>query len=367
MVTRIINKAEKNILLVPTSECLFTSTSLTAKNKSDMLAALPFALEDELTEPVETLHFVLGEKQENNNYPVVVTKKKNIIDWLKEAKDKIDSMLPEVLALPWKENTWSIVVNNDNALVRHGKNQGFQCNVSQLKTQLGFLRRQTNKPELLNVWLPASMKTFDLPRDCANKIQGYHYQSSFEEWIKRSANPTDSINLFQGYLTKSDSSLTSVKPWLPATLVLVLALVFHNVSTWYQAYQTNNRISEMNQEIQEIFRQTFPGTQRVVNPRVQTQQKINELRNQLGNTSQINFLYIFDEIMTEIKNHKEITVKGFSWKQGLLQLQLVAKSVVQFEGLENSLQDKNYTVDVVNVVKKDKEFHAQLKVTREAQ
>ena len=56
-----INSNNRRYSLLPGRECLITSVDLNVKSPKDFMAALPYALEERLADPVETLHIVPAE------------------------------------------------------------------------------------------------------------------------------------------------------------------------------------------------------------------------------------------------------------------------------------------------------------------
>ncbi len=58
------------IVLVPATESLTTSVDLPIRGGARLLAALPYALEEQVATDVETMHFAAGDKRESGRRPV---------------------------------------------------------------------------------------------------------------------------------------------------------------------------------------------------------------------------------------------------------------------------------------------------------
>ena len=69
------------IVLVPAEDVLLTSVHIPARSQAKIRAALPFALEEDLADDVEDLHFAVGDRQENNRLPVAVVSREKMSRW----------------------------------------------------------------------------------------------------------------------------------------------------------------------------------------------------------------------------------------------------------------------------------------------
>jgi general secretion pathway protein L len=112
------------IVLVPGAEVRLAAVSVPARQPAKVLQAAPYALEDQLAEDVETLHFALGPRQPDGQWPVAVTSRARMNEWLKPFQErglKPDAILPETLCLPATEpGRWSALAEPDQITVRTG-------------------------------------------------------------------------------------------------------------------------------------------------------------------------------------------------------------------------------------------------------
>ena len=69
------------IVLVPSSEVLTTSVDIPVKG-TRLLAALPFALEENLAQDIEDLHFAAGIRRANGRTPVSIVAHERMEEWL---------------------------------------------------------------------------------------------------------------------------------------------------------------------------------------------------------------------------------------------------------------------------------------------
>ena len=100
------------IVLVPGTEVLTLYVDIPVKG-ARMLAALPYALEDQLAEDVENLHFAAGVRRGDGRVPVAVVAKEKIRMWLESLQTAgihPARLIPEYHGLAVTPNTLSMLV-----------------------------------------------------------------------------------------------------------------------------------------------------------------------------------------------------------------------------------------------------------------
>lgn len=116
------------IVLVPSLELLTTTVHIPARSPSKIKAALPFALEENLAEDVERLHFAIGERQDNSRLPVVVVAHDKMSAWLGRLRQvgiEPAIMAPESHGLPGIPGTLSVLVDDDTVMFNDGADANF--------------------------------------------------------------------------------------------------------------------------------------------------------------------------------------------------------------------------------------------------
>lgn len=116
-------------ILVPTEQVRLLAVDLPLSSRAKRLEALPFAIEDLIAEPIESLHLALGEEIAPKRYLVGVVRHEVMERWV----DLADAgglgqaaMVPDALALPQPpEGEWAVDLGETRALVRSGDGSGF--------------------------------------------------------------------------------------------------------------------------------------------------------------------------------------------------------------------------------------------------
>ena len=116
-------------VLVPSESVLLLAVDLPLASRAKRLAALPFAIEDRIADPLDAVHIALGAEVAPQRYLVAVVRHALMLQWV-EAADVAGlghaAMVPDALALPVPDaGEWSAEAGDGRVLVRSGDGTGF--------------------------------------------------------------------------------------------------------------------------------------------------------------------------------------------------------------------------------------------------
>ncbi|WP_404337521.1 type II secretion system protein GspL [Sphingomonas sp. MMS12-HWE2-04] len=118
-------------VLVPSEQVRILAVDLPLASRAKRIEALPFAVEDQLAEPPESLHLALGAEIAPKRYLVAAVRHEVMAAWVmiaEEAGLAHAAMVPDALALPRPdEGQWAVDLAEDRAAVRAGDGTGFAC------------------------------------------------------------------------------------------------------------------------------------------------------------------------------------------------------------------------------------------------
>lgn len=116
-------------ILVPTEQVRLLAVDLPLANRARRLEALPFAIEDQIAEPVESVHLALGAEIAPKRYLVGVVRHEVMAAWVEAAGEaglSQAAMVPDALALPRPATgEWAVDLAAERAVVRAGDGTGF--------------------------------------------------------------------------------------------------------------------------------------------------------------------------------------------------------------------------------------------------
>ncbi|MGD8572508.1 MAG: type II secretion system protein GspL, partial [Gammaproteobacteria bacterium] len=163
-------------------EVVLTDVALPVMNKQKLLKAIPFALEEQLASDVEDNHFAAGERPQPDKITVAIVERTMIDQWLNNLKDvgiQPDVVTTEVLAVPFEEKTWTLLLKSPDkyskskAILRNYSQGGIALDVANvvplLRSMLESLSDE-NRPEKLNVIVCDELTVGDTSNDTASEL-----------------------------------------------------------------------------------------------------------------------------------------------------------------------------------------------------
>lgn len=266
------------VVLVPGADVRFASVEVPARQAAKVLQAAPYTLEDQLAEDVETLHFALGPRQKDGNWPVAVVARARMDAWLQPFLDRglmPDALVPDVLCLPLAEHArWSALAERDHVLVRNGLFKAFGCLYDDLELCLELA--DPERQAALRIVVPRDVVAdFTRLPWTVELLPGF---SSSLEALLQYYRPEHSIDLLQGaYSQKEDLK----RLWLPWRMTAALLLIFlgcgailHGVDLW----KLRRELARQEAANVQRYQQVFPNETRIVDLGAQVDQQFATLK-----------------------------------------------------------------------------------------
>ncbi|MCH7536674.1 MAG: hypothetical protein IID57_02355 [Proteobacteria bacterium] len=116
------------IVLVPATDVLTTSVHIPVRGAAKLRAALPFALEEDLADDIESLHFAAGKPYASGRLPVAIVAREKMDDWLSRlsaAGITAAKIVSEIYGLASIPGTMSLLVDDDRSLYNDGADAEF--------------------------------------------------------------------------------------------------------------------------------------------------------------------------------------------------------------------------------------------------
>ncbi len=327
----VINSIRRVVVLVPGSEVSLFEVQVPGRGQR-VMRATPYVLEEQLAADVEQLHFALGAAREDNRYPVAVVERARMDDWLallQEHGISASQWVPDILAVP-SDGGWSLLVDGGTVLVRSGDCAGFAADADNLAPLFAMLQAQEKAPESARVFgstvLDLEAVDLDLVEDLAQPL----------EQLARGYTQGAVIDLLQGDYSRREEWGRLLRPWKASAALLLAAVILAGVSTGLDYQRLSRQKEQLASEIEATYRKAFPNARRIVNPRAQMQQQLKKLQRKTG-TGSTDFLAMLAETANVIRTAKGIDVRGASYRDGRLDLDLMADNLQILDKLKQDL------------------------------
>ena len=116
------------------------------------------------------------------------------------------------------------------------------------------------------------------------------------------------------------------------------------IVTGIDYFRLSSEQDELNARMRAVFMQSFPDTRRVVDPRVQMQQQLEQLQRQAGSGAR--FLMLLARSADVLRTAKDIEISGASYRAGRLDVDLTAANLQVLDQLKQSLSAHGLVVEI---------------------
>ena len=328
---------QRVVVLVSGAAGLLTRVSIPVRGRQRLLRAVPYALEEQLSEEVDNLHFAVGTTQEDGAWPVAVISKPFMdsltADFLEAGLD-VQQVIPEILALPNNGEETSVLVENDVALVRTGSSSGFAVDSDNLGIMLAA-RMADEEASLQPLHLFVSKD--ELRPDMAEYVGETLVEPFAGDPLNVFARGLESgsINLLQGAYSRSGDWARLLRPWRATAALLVAGIIISNVVMGIDYFRLSRESEQLHAQIEKTFREALPEIQRIVNPRIQMQQRLDALQRRQGTGG--GFLSLLGQSGSVLKGTQGVQVSGATFRAGRLDVDLTVSNLQLLDELKQAL------------------------------
>jgi general secretion pathway protein L len=349
-----LSHGRRSLVIVPASEVLITRVEIPTKNRQRLIQAIPYTLETELTQEIEQLHFAIGATGSDNRTPVIVADRERVESWLSQLESAgIEplGLYVDLLCLPYSENHWSLYHDERILLVRTGPDSGFSVDRPNCEEMLSLALQQSAEtpPACLDIIRPQDAAPLSGLETLAGNVEIrpviLESESRLIDLLEESLNEKQQINLLQGEYQRVDKMTLQWKRWLPAAILAGVAVALSLVLNVSDYFHYRQQSTELNQRIQQVFKQAFPNIKRVIDPKQQMEQELKSIRGG-KNGGGASFASLFVPAASVIQNSPNTRLENISFRDGQLDLQLSIKELQSLEGLKKSMEQKALAVEI---------------------
>lgn len=330
-------------VLVPGATVSLLHAGIPTRNLQKVLQAVPFALEDHLAEDVETLHFALGDRDEDS-YTVAVLRRAYLTQWLAQlaaAGISADEIIPDMLALPTHEATLTLALDADEVLVSLPDGTAFSTEMSLapllIERHLKDLRGSGGCDKAIvhaaeGSDIAAITHTLEMLELVVEHVP---LNDGLLPVFAATLRDRPALNLLQGEFGRHKGMSEHWQRWRFAIGMLIAFCVVGIVQQGVSYLQLRHQAAQLDAQVLEQFHKALPDVHRVVDPRQQVQQRLNQLSG--GNDSN-GPLPMLMALGAALQANTTVQLSGFSYHSGSLQVQVQAGQIQALDDLKTSLQ-----------------------------
>ncbi len=350
------------LVLIPADDVLLTLADVPAKG-ARLLQALPFALEEQLADDIDTLHFAAGTRRASGRTPVAVINRELLEDYrsrLTDAGLEPVGIYVETQGLAKLPGTISLLIDGDTLLLNDGADVELalrQISPGDALVAIGALDDSSDNdagddadapgkplPKHVLVYLdaPTNERYSNDWLALRNELDSLETKILPDGALPRLAATVSTgkaINLLQGSFAPERGFSEAWKPW---RLVAVLALAVVGVSLlgrvaeYFSLQREQQRIAV---ELEEQWKKTLPWISPMPN---NPQQRLNsELRRMGAATSddgETHLLAALTALSKAADGATGIQIEAIGYRAGTTDVQLVVPNTDVLERIRTSIQ-----------------------------
>ena len=366
-------------VLVPGADVVLAQVDLPVMKMQRLARAVPFALEEQLAGDVDDLHVAIGQRDTQGRVANAVVSRQRLDAWLEQLKAvglQADVMTPEMFGLHWDaenvpgQSHWSMLIDGQAGLLRTGAQTGLAFETHSLLSVLQACVDDAGDTPPVSLQLTicaddiftgsdehrtlsalCAGQGIDLSLDTKNETRNVMLAQGFDE--------QRAINLLQGDYSRKQQLEKMLRPWRPALILGGLWLLFQ-MSVFAMEYNhLSTQNSELKEQITAVYREAFPESRNIVDPKIQMQRGLEKMRS--GGGQNDGLLALLAQTGAVLKDTSGASLRTLRFKDGKLDVDVNMPDLQSVDKLKQRLSDEaKLRVDIVSASSRDGKVESRL-------
>jgi general secretion pathway protein L len=352
-------RGHRVVVLAPATQILLADPELPPGSGAKLARAIPFALEEQLTEDIDQLCFAVGKRSARGTTAVAVVSRELLRGWIAMlAAVGIDpvALYADIALLPDNPGQTVVWVEGDRLSLRRPASQPMTIEMTPLPeamTVTGLIASDAPNADLRpaeSVLLYLTQTDWERVRDEIEPLQMLFASLNVQiladgplPWFARNLTATDAVNLLQGDFARATDYGSHFRAWRTAALLAALLLFTHVAVQALQIRHANRDTAAADEEIARIFSATLPA-EKALDPRRQMQAQLERIR-KLGGGPQT-FLHMTQAIGGALGAGPQLTIEALNFHDQTLDMRLSAANVDALSSLTQAVSRQGFTAEI---------------------
>ncbi len=357
------------VVLAPGTDVLLTSADLPPTRSGAKLQQLvPFALEEQLAEDIDTLHFAIGKRLPNGRLPVAVVARRRMNEWLAELRAagiEPAALYADSELLP-RNPAQAVALLEDDAVTVRTPSGGY---VGLCADALGeALELALADPAARGLLVYAGETEWrrwgaqlEALRERFESVQVQQLAGDPLALFARALPAAEAINLLQGSYAPKRSTASGWRAWRWAAMLLGALVALHLIGQVAELVVLHRREHALDGAITRVFNRAMPGAGDPYEARRRMQARLAEVRAQGGGGG---FFTALGALATARAHVPHTQLEALSFSGGALDLRLTAPSIEALNDLAQSLGQQGWKARLTSANPAHGRFRGSLRITR---
>jgi general secretion pathway protein L len=334
--------------LVPATEVLRTSVQLPVRSRAKLAQLLPFAMEEQLAEDVEQLHFAAGRADSDAPLPVAVARRDRVVDWLAQLHDAgLDpaALYSEADGMDELPGTGVLFLEPGRAVLRRSDGAVIAMDLDGLEAAvqlwLASAGEAATGAHLLAYVDPACAAELEPRLDAIRSmVHTLDVKVLGDGLLARLAGMVvgrPGVNLLQGQFAKRSNLGRFWPQWRLAAALLAGLAVIATGAKIAETWRLGREAVGLRAAVEQAFRYTFPDVRTVRDDvRGQFDSQLRAL-GAAGPTDNGLFLNALQTVARAIGQGGGARLEGVDYRSGVMELRLRAPSVEALDRIQRDI------------------------------
>lgn len=340
---------KKVIVLAAADAILLTTIIMPPLKTAKLLKALPFALEDQLIDDIDTLHFAVGQRKTDNSIPVAVCSKAKMQQWLALLSSwgiTPDELTSQVFAVPYQEKT-AVVLHDQYALIRINAELGLSIDIAMLPIVLVSVLREHPDLSSVSILQTPEQSVMSLNLSVPVKEVMLSAAEKMSEAFK-GLNSAPYTNLLQGdFVVKKTKRFALKNQWKITAYLASAWIVLLFLSPLMSALMLNHATVKVDDQIASIYRHQFPNATTIVAPKERMQAKLQKMT---GSLTENRWLLLLAYVSDAVNKNQGIQIKKLDLQHNMMTADVAANSAEHFSAFMQALKQDGLMVKEQNAL-----------------
>jgi general secretion pathway protein L len=353
-------RSGKVVVLASATQILLAEPELPPGGGTKLARAVPFALEEQLTEDVDQLSFAIGHRRGSGATPVAVVSRTVLQGWIADlsaAGLEPQAIYPDISLMPENPGQTVLWLENDRLAVRRPGAMPFAVELAPVREALVVAGVIGDPLQAGDEPRPKESAILYVTREDWTRVQE-EFEQLLEEfaslkvqllsdgplpWLARGMNTADAVNLLQGEFSRTADYSERWHRWRLAAGLAAALLVVHVAAQALQIRQAKHESSALDSEISQIFSSAMPGD-KLADPRRQMQSKLERIRKS-GAGPQY-FLHTLQTLSGALAVTPKTTISALSYRENALDMTLNAPSLAALSQLTQFVGKQGFAAEI---------------------
>lgn len=351
-------------LLVDGRETTQLLLELPVRDLATARRAAPFAVEEHVAQPIDQAHIAVAARGDDH-YAIAVADGARIAA-LRERITTLGlypaSVVPDSCALPYSGDGIHVAAVDDGWLLRYAGG-GLRIDDAALAEVLAQLRRELPETRTVTIYRDAAAadRAFDSELFAGFDLQ--HGASAHSEAWFRNATAAGAPAFFDASVRAHDARRAR-RLWVVAAAALLLVVIAYPAFLALANQRLTAEISRVENANRELVRAAFPAITRIVNPRVQAEQAVAQLRARAASGPRFLDLMADVESVLGRDTGDASVIRSITFSGSALELGIRAADMSDLDVLRERFGDAGLAIRVVSAEAVDDGVSARLLLSR---